>query len=313
MRPEKSTADRAAAFESERGRLTGLAYRMLGTLADAEDVMQDAWLRWEGAAPHEVKKPGAYLSAIVTRLCLDRLKQARRYREVYVGPWLPEPILADPAAASDTEEIIGSDITFALMLALERLSPLERAAFILHDIFEMPFGEIAPLLERSEPACRQLAKRARDHVRKSRPRFTVAPEEAEKVAAAFFSASKSGDLDRLGRLLAENTELHSDGGGRKIAALNVIHGAPKVARFYAGIARKPAYRPPLWSQQMRINNLPANMTINGDGTREVTLVEVVGNAVTSVYIIRNPDKLERLWKQVGEPDDKAMPPGTALN
>ncbi len=163
MLPDNKLPDRAAAFETERGRLTGLAYRMLGSLTDAEDIMQDAWLRWEGAAPDDIRKPAAYLSAIVTRLCLDRLKQARRHREVYVGPWLPEPVLTDPASVDDPDCLSEKDISYALMLALERLSPLERAAFILYDVFDMPFGEIAPVLGRSEQACRQLASRARPY------------------------------------------------------------------------------------------------------------------------------------------------------
>ncbi|WP_136657699.1 sigma-70 family RNA polymerase sigma factor [Nitratireductor sp. XY-223] len=301
MPPETDPPDRAAAFEAERGRLTGLAYRMLGSMTDAEDVVQDAWLRWDGATRQDISKPGAYLSRIVTRLCLDRLKQARHRREVYVGPWLPEPVLSDPAAAGEPDLMVEKDISYALMLALERLSPLERAAFILYDIFDMPFGEIATVLGRGEQACRQLASRARAHIRKSRPRFKVPPDEADSVAAAFFAASKSGDLNALGRLLAENAELHSDGGGRKLAALNVIYGARKVARFYAGLARKPAYRPPLWSRRMRINGLPANLTIEADGSRQVTLVELDGSTVVSVYLVCNPDKIEPLWRQLGEP------------
>ena len=300
MLPEIKLPDRAAAFEAERGRLTGLAYRMLGSLSDAEDVIQDAWLRWEGATPQDIRKPGAYLSRIVTRLCLDRLKQARRYREVYVGPWLPEPVLSGPDAAGEFDGAPEKDISYALMLALERLSPLERAAFILYDIFDVPFGEIAAVLGRSEQACRQLASRARVRLRKSRPRFDVPPEEADRVAEAFFAASRGGDLDKLGKLLADDVALHSDGGGRKIAALNVIRGAGKVARFYAGLARKPAYGPALWRRRVRINGLPANLVVTSDGTRQATLVEVDGAAVVSVYVIRNPEKLERLWSQLAE-------------
>ncbi len=281
--------------------MTGLAYRMLGTMTDAEDVIQDAWLRWSSAAPMEIRKPGAYLSRIVTRLCLDRLKQARHHREVYVGPWLPEPVLSDTSATGLPDEMVGKDISYALMLALERLSPLERAAFILHDIFDMPFGEVAAALGRGEQACRQLASRARAHIRNSRPRFTVPPEEADRIAAAFFAASKSGDLDALGRLLAENAELHSDGGGRRIAALNVIYGQRKVARFYAGLARKPAYRPPIWSKHMRINGLPADLAIAADGTRQATLVALDGTTVASVYLVCNPEKLEPLWRQLDAP------------
>lgn len=300
MRPEHQKPDQAAVFEGERGRLTGLAYRMLGSITDAEDVLQDAWMRWEAADQDTIRSPGSFLSTIVTRLCLDRLKQARRHREIYVGPWLPEPVLEDPAFPDGGDGLVDGDVTFALMLALERLSPLERAAFILHDVFEVPFSEIASLLERGEQACRQLASRARAHIRKSRPRFEVQPEEADRVASAFFAASRGGDLDALGRLLADEATLHNDGGGRKLAALKVISGAQKVARFYAGLARKPRYGPPLWGQRMRINGLPANLIVTSDGTRQATLVEVDGHEIVSVYVIRNPDKLERLWKQLGK-------------
>lgn len=300
MRPEPQPTDQQAVFEGERGRLTGLAYRMLGSMTDAEDVLQDAWMRWQAAAQGDIRSPGSFLTTVVTRLCLDRLKQARQHREVYVGPWLPEPVLDDPVFHDPGDGLIEGDVTFALMLALERLTPLERAAFILHDVFDMPFGDIAPLLERGDDACRKLASRARAHIRKSRPRFKVPPEEADRVASAFFAASKSGDLGALGRLLAHNASLHSDGGGRKVAALNVIRGAQKVARFYAGLARKPEYGPPMWHQSMRINGLPAHLVITSDGTRQATLVEVDGGTVVSVYVIRNPDKLERLWQQLSE-------------
>lgn len=299
MQPEHHTSDQAAVFESERGRLTGLAYRMLGSMTDAEDVLQDAWMRWEAVDYSTIRSPGSFLSKIVSRLCLDRLKQVRRHREVYVGPWLPEPVLEDPAFPHGSDGFVEGDVTFALMLALERLSPLERAAFILHDVFDVPFGEIAVVLERSEQACRQLASRARAHIRKSRPRFEVAPEEADRVASAFFAASRSGDVDALGRLLSDHATLHNDGGGRKLAALNVICGAQKLARFYAGLARKPMYGPPLWHQRMRVNGLPANLVITSDGTRQATLVEVDGREIVAVYVIRNPDKLERLWRQLG--------------
>lgn len=291
-----------AAFEGERGRLTGLAYRLLGSLTDAEDVVQDAWLRWQRLDPEDVANPRAYLSAIVTRLCLDRLKQARRRREVYVGPWLPEPVLEDPALAFIPEEACASDVSFALMLALERLSPLERAAFILHDVFEMSFSEIATTLGRSEAACRQLARRARDNVRAERPRFAVDPEESEAVAEAFFAASRSGNLDGLSRLLAENATLHTDGGGLKPAARNVIYGGAKVGRFFAGLARKPNAAPLLWSRRTIVNGLSALLTIESDGTRQATAVESSGGQVCAIYVIRNPEKLHRLWSAASGDD-----------
>ncbi|MCH8684338.1 sigma-70 family RNA polymerase sigma factor [Pedomonas mirosovicensis] len=298
--PEDVPANRAAAFEAERRRLTGLAYRLLGSMSDAEDVMQDAWLRWQNTPLGEIRQPSAFLSTITTRLCLDRLKQARRHREVYVGPWLPEPVLEDPASALLPEETIASDVSFALMLALERLSPLERAAFVLHDVFDMNFAEIATTLGRSEAACRQLAKRAREHIRAERPRFTVNKRESEAVAEAFFAASRTGDAQILGRLLAETATLQTDGGGRATAALNIIHSAAKVARFFIGIARKPRTAPPRWSRRITVNGLPAELTLEADGTRQLKAVEISAGQISNVYIIRNPEKLERLWAAVAE-------------
>ncbi|MGK2285174.1 sigma-70 family RNA polymerase sigma factor [Pedomonas sp. V897] len=294
-RPEEAHTHRTVAFETERRRLTGLAYRLLGTLSDAEDVVQDAWLRWQSLPVDEIRQPSAYLSTIVTRLCLDRLKQLRRHREVYVGPWLPEPLLEDPAAAVLPQEAIASDISFALMLALERLSPLERAAFVLHDVFEMGFAEIATTLGRSEAACRQLAKRAREHIRAARPRFSVSEGESERVAEAFFAASRSGDAAALGRLLAAGIALHTDGGGRILAARNIIRSAEKVARFFVGLARKPQSAPPLWSCRITVNGLPTHLTLEANGVRQLTAVEIRGGQVCNVYIIRNPEKLEQLW------------------
>lgn len=296
-------SSRAAAFETERRRLTGLAYRLLGTMSDAEDVLQDAWLRWQNLPEEEIRQPSAYLSSIVTRLCLDRLKQARRHREVYVGPWLPEPLLEDPALATLPEEAVARDVSFALMLALERLSPLERAAFILHDVFDMDFAKVAAALGRSEAACRQLARRAREHVRAERPRFPVDPRESEALADAFFAAARSGDALALGQLLAETATLQTDGGGRARAALNVIRSAAKVARFFAGIARKRRSTPPLWSRRITVNGLPAELILQADGTRQLGVIEVSAGQVGNVYIIRNPDKLEKLWASIADAPD----------
>lgn len=299
MRPDPAETDRQAVFEAERGRLIGLAYRMLGTRTDAEDVLQDAWLRWQRVPANDVENPPAYLSTIVTRLCLDRLKQARRRREVYVGPWLPEPILTDPALTIAPMETLDKDVSFALMTALERLSPLERAAFILHDIFETPFAEIAVLLDRSETACRQLASRARGNVAKNRPRFETEDDTAEELADAFFDAARTGNTDLLKTLLAQGAQLHTDGGGHRPAALKVIETAAKVSRFFAGLARKPAIGPPIWTRRAIVNDLPALLSLEHDGTRQATMVTIENGKITAIYMIRNPEKLERLWADAG--------------
>lgn len=298
--PKVSTAEATDAFERTRQKLIGLAYRMLGTLADAEDIAQDAWIRWQQADLSAVRNPEAFLVSVVSRLCLDRLRRRQRERRAYVGPWLPEPVLTPSPDAE--ERAFGSDVSFALLLALERLSPLERASFILHDVFEMPFDEIARALDRTEAACRQLAKRARENVRADRPRFQVSPDDHAAIAAAFFRAARENDAARLLSLLAEGVELHSDGGGRKLAALNVIVGAERVTRFFTGLARKPAAAAPRLRHEARLNGLPAELTVEADGTRQATAVELVGGTVRAIYLMRNPDKLDRLWSGLGMGD-----------
>ena len=201
---------------------------MLGSVADAEDVVQEAFIRWMGADRAAVREPEAFLRRTVTRLCLDQLRSARRRREVYVGPWLPEPVVE--------EEAVEDDVTLPLMLALERLSPLERAAFLLHDVFGVGFEEVAETLDRSEAACRQLAARARAHVREERPRFRVEKERGLALAEAFFAASRDGDMERLGAMLADDVSLHADGGGKRSAATRPILGFEAVMRVHTGLA-----------------------------------------------------------------------------
>jgi RNA polymerase sigma-70 factor, ECF subfamily len=284
-------------FERHRGRLIGLAYRMLGSVAEAEDIVQDAYLRWHNADRRKVANAGAFLSKVVTRLCLDVLKSSRHNRETYVGAWLPEPLVADGMAA-DPENNAAKDISFALMLALERLSPLERAAFILHDMFDMEFDEIAAALGRNETACRQLARRARANVREARPRFKVEPSESDEVAKAFFSASRSGDAAALRDLLAETAVLRSDGGGRIKTALNPIMSADRIARLFAGLARKRKFAPPLWSKRVTINGLPGLLTVEPTGLLQTIALEIAGGRVSAVYVTRNPDKLGHLAPMV---------------
>ena len=225
--------DPALSFEPHRRRLLGLAYRMLGSLAEAEDAVQDAYLRWHAVDRDEVKDSRAFLTTATTRICLDVLRSARARREEYVGPWLPEPVVDPRALAPDAQTELAEDLSIALLLALDRLSPLERAAFLLHDVFDCSFSEVASALGRSEAACRQLATRARTHVREARPRDeSVARDRGddattkhEELVVAFVDASRSGDLDALMSMLAEDARLVADGGGKVQAALNVIEGA----------------------------------------------------------------------------------------
>lgn len=282
------------AFEPLRGRLTGLAYRMLASRADAEDAVQDAFLRWSAADRAAVENAEAYLVRVVTRICLDKLKSAQARREVYVGPWLPEPVLDAEALSPERRTELADDLSFALLLALDRLSPLERAAFLLHDVFDAPFSEVAATLERSEAACRQLATRARKAVRAQRP--APAPtHEHERLLAAFAQAAVSGDLTALKALLAEDVVLLSDGGGRKIAALNPIRGADNIARFIAGIVRKlNATNAQTGAQVSLVNGAPALMLYLNGELDQVQMIAVENGRIAALYLVRNPEKLAAL-------------------
>jgi RNA polymerase sigma-70 factor (ECF subfamily) len=283
--------DAVVTFELHRRRLTGLAYRMLGTLSEAEDIVQEAYLRWHTAERGRVDNPRAYLSRAVARLCLDHLKSARVRRETYVGPWLPEPIVDETALAPDTATELADDLSLALMMALERLSPLERAAFLLHDVFEMEFGDIAKVLERSESACRQLAARGRSHVHDARPRFRVPEDEVARIADAFQRAVVSGDATRFAEVLAADAILYSDGGGKRAAALNPIYGRDKIVRFFEGVTRGGGFMPAA-VQQVRVNGIPGFVTVDRDGNIDtVVTIDIRDGQIAAIYAVRNPDKL----------------------
>jgi len=271
-----------------RGRLLGLAYRMLGSRSDAEDVVQDAYLRFAGA--QNVHNPEAFLVTIVTRLCLDRLKSAKAQREIYVGPWLPEPVFDAEGLSADAATELADDLSFALLLALDRLSPMERAAFLLHDVFDTPFSEVAAMLDRTEAACRQLASRARRAVRDERPAPTATPDSHARLLQAFSDAVASGNVRQLAELLREDAVAITDGGGRKFAARNPIIGADKVARFFIGLAGKTA------GHDVRIEPAVINGAVGAllylDGELDLTLsMAVDGEKIAAIYIVRNPDKL----------------------
>jgi RNA polymerase sigma-70 factor, ECF subfamily len=271
-----------------RGRLLGLAYRMLGSRSDAEDVVQDAYLRFAGA--QDVHNAEAFLVTVVTRLCLDRLKSAKAQREVYVGPWLPEPVFDAEGLSADAATELADDLSFALLLALDRLSPMERAAFLLHDVFDTPFSEVAAMLDHTEAACRQLASRARRAVRDERPAPTATPDSHARLLQAFSDAVASGNVRQLAELLREDAVALTDGGGRKFAARNPIIGADKVARFFIGLAGKIA------GQDVRIEPAVINGAVGAllylDGELDLTLsMAVDGEKIAAIYIVRNPDKL----------------------
>ncbi len=283
------------AFAASRGRLLGLAYRMLGSRADAEDILQDAYLRYQALDPAEVRNAEALLVTTVTRLCLDRLKSARRQREVYVGPWLPEPVLDGDQLSPETAAEVADDLSFALLLTLEKLSAPERAAFLLHDVFETPFAQVAETLGKSEAACRQLAARARKAVRSEKPAQPVSPEAHRALAQRFAEAVMTGDASRLEALLAADAVAYTDGGGVKIAALNPIRGASKIARFIASVVSKNL-APPRGTrfQAAAINGAPGFL-VYLDGELEQTMsLDVSGDRITAIYVVRNPRKLETL-------------------
>ncbi len=288
--------DAARSFEPHRRRLVGLAYRMLGSVTDAEDAVQDAFLRWHATDRSAVDNVGAFLSKTVARLCLDHLKSARRRRETYIGPWLPEPLIEDAAG-----DALADDISVALLLALERLSPLERAAFLLHDVFDMAFVEVADALGRNEAACRQLAARARRHLRDTKPRFPLSRDEETRLAEAFLVASRSGDVDGLRTLLAEEAVAFTDGGGKRVAALNPIRGRDRLLRFFSGIARKTGGLAPVVVHRGPINGLVGYVTLEADGALQTTALEIRDGLVAAIYVVRNPDKLTHLGERFGIP------------
>lgn len=282
-----TTIDPLEAFEPHRRFLSSLAYRMLGSVAEAEDVVQDAFLRWREVDRTTVQHPRAYLARVVSRLCLDRMKSAAHRREEYVGTWLPEPVVAPPAQS------LADDLSVALLLTLERLSPLERAAFLLHDAFDMDYSAIADSLGRSEAACRQLVARARDHVRDERPRFTASDESRDKLTGAFHTAMTTGDVDALARMLADDAIFYSDGGGKRLAAINPIYGKAKILRFVAGTASKRGTLSPGAIERTQLNGLPGFVLRTDEGVETITL-EIEGDQIIAIYAVRNPDKLRHL-------------------
>lgn len=274
-------------FEDHREFLLGVAYRMLGSIAEAEDAVQDAFLRWSTVHAAVIENPRAHLATIVSRLCLDRMKSAAVRREQYVGTWLPEP-LVEPAATA-----MFDDLSVALLLTLERLSPLERAAFLLHDVFDMDYPELAEALDRSEAACRQLAARAREHVRSGRPRFTPSVESTARFADAFGAALTRGKLDEFAELLADDAVVYADGGGKRLAPLKPIFGKEKILRFFEGTTRKGIFGPSLRAEGVRINGMPGFVLWTDAGLETMSL-EIANDRIVAIYAIRNPDKLRHL-------------------
>ncbi|GGV23136.1 RNA polymerase sigma24 factor [Streptomyces filipinensis] len=290
------TADTATdLFEAHRPLLTGVAYRMLGRVADAEDVVQDAWLRWSRADRAAVREPRAYLVRVTTRLAIDRLRQVQARGEAYVGPWLPEPYLTEfgdavPDAADHA--VLSDSVSLAVLVVLESLSPLERAVFVLREAFGYPYAEIAALLDRAEPAVRQLAGRARRHVDERRPRYEVDPVQRRELTERFLAAAAGGDLDGLMTLLAPDVRLVGDSGGKAKAPLRILRTADKVGRFLLGVAQQPWVDPSY--RFLETNGGPALLLLSGGKPESLVQLDIADGRVTTVYVVRNPDKLRHL-------------------
>ena len=279
------------AFEAQRSRLTRLAYRMLGQVSEAEDVVQDAWLRWSGVEALTVEDPTAWLVRTTTRLCLDRLRAEKTRRDAYRGPWLPEPLIED--LAEDPLER-AEEVSVAFLLALERLSPLERAVFLLHDVFDADFAAVAETLGRSEAAVRQLAVRARDHVRDTRPRFSVGQEEAARLAVAFLDAARNNDLEGLRNLLAEDAVLITDGGGKRHAALRPMVGRDDILALFKGLQWRTNWLATPKVRLVRVNGYLGAILDTEQGPITVAFQPGDGGRLAAIYMVVNPEKLTRV-------------------
>ncbi len=285
--------DTTDVFEAHRPVLTGVAYRMLGWVTDAEDVVQEAWLRWTGADHGQIREPRAYLVRITTRLAIDRLRQVQARRESYVGPWLPEPVATDfGPTVPDTAEraVLADSVSLAVLVVLESLSPLERAVFVLREAFGFPYAEIAATLDRSEAAVRQLAGRARRHVEEGRPRYDVDPAERRDLTERFLEAAAGGDLGNLLALLAPDVRLVGDSGGKAKAPLRVMESADKVGRFLLAVAKDTGFE----SRLVELNGGPALLVLTDGKPDAVIQVDVRDGRIQCIYIVRNPDKLSSL-------------------
>lgn len=290
-------APTATELEAHRPRLRALAYRMLGSAIDADDVLQDAYLRWH-AAHEAVERPGAWLTTTVTRLCLDRLKSARAQRETYIGPWLPEPVV------TTDEEIDTESISLAFLLLLERLSPVERAVFLLHAVFDNDHAEVAAILGKSEATVRQAYHRAKAHIASERPRFAPSRDRHAELLLAFANACRDHDVVGLTKLLALDARAHTDGGGRVQAARNVVSGRDPVARFFVGLMKKNAAEPGESTVEIAVVNGWPSLILRRDGeVHGVLSLETDGAEIHAVHVVLCPDKLTA----VRDDADRAKP------
>jgi RNA polymerase sigma-70 factor (ECF subfamily) len=279
------TEELTAAFEAHRPTLVAIAYRMLGSAAEAEDIVQEAWLRWQAAPRDEVRSGRAFLSTVVTRLCLDHLKSARTNREIYVGPWLPEPVRTDSPVDPET-------ISVAFLVLLESLTPVERAVYLLHEVFGYSHAEVSQMVDKEEATCRQLLHRAREHLQARRPRFAPSKQAHERLVTGFLSACTSGDIDGLKRLLSEDVTAWADGGGKAAAATRPVQGAETVARMYIGFMKKAP--PGVELEIAEVNGWPSVVVRLNGAVFDVISLETDGERIHGIRAVLNPDKLTRI-------------------
>jgi RNA polymerase sigma-70 factor (ECF subfamily) len=279
-------------FETHRPRLFGLAYRLLGSRSDAEDVVQDAWLRWSQADRSAIRDTEAWLVTATTRLGIDRLRLARTERETYFGPWLPEPFSVDEAPTPERGAEIAEQVSLAFLSVLERLGPEERAAFLLKEVFDYDYAQIAELIGHSEANCRQMVHRARTRVQADRPRFAVAPEQHRSLLERFMHAAQSGDRSAIVQLLDADAQLVSDGGGKVNATIRPLHGAERIARLFWAIARRP--QSALEWRLGHVNGEPALLRMRDGRLHSVTTVTLEDDRISGIFTVLNPDKLDGL-------------------
>ena len=287
----------AEVFEAHRDLMFAVAYRMLGSIADAEDAVQDAWLRWSAEPRADVASPRAYLSRVIANTSLNRLRSARARRETYVGPWLPEPLLTEAGPDAEERAELAESVSVAMLVVLESLTPDERAVFVLREVFGFSFAEIGAALGRSDAAVRQLAHRAREHVQARRPRFEVDWDQQREVTERFLAAAAGGDLAGLVTVLAPDVTLLTDGGGKARAAMRPITGADKVARFVAAIATRPYMGIEIADMSIvdaEINGTPGRLIMAGSRPVAALTLTVSGDRVTAIQLLSNPDKLTAL-------------------
>ena len=293
--------ERARIFEEQRGYLFSIAYRLLGTVSDAEDVVQDAFLRWHRAPAQEVRSPRAFLATTVVRLCMDQLRSARARREVYVGPWLPEPLITTGRADLTDSLVLRESLSFAFLLMLERLSPLERAVFVLREVFDYDYADIARMVDKGEANCRQVFHRARQRLADQQSRFESTREQQERLTEQFLRAANSGDVQQLVNLLAEDVVSINDGGGKAAAGLRPISSRDRVSRGFFGNLRK---YPPDQAWIEDVNGQPAIVASRDGKPYAVLLLEIRRDQVQLMYLVANPDKLGAIERQLQRGDDR---------